>query len=128
MKKLLVVAAVVIAVALVGTLAYAARSGFGPGSQVDVTAFRQFQQETMPLRDAMMAKGLELRNEYSKENPDKGQIDKLRGEMKDLRTKIQAAAETNGLPAFMGRGAGGGYGNRGGRMMGMGFGCGGCQQ
>jgi hypothetical protein len=83
------------------------------------------------LRDEMMTKGMELRNEFAKDNPDKGQIDRLKGEMKDLRTRIQAAAEKNGLPAWgMGRGGRGGSwgcggpGKRGGRM--MGYGCNGC--
>jgi hypothetical protein len=124
MKKLMVVAAVVVAIALLGTGAYAARQGWGPGSggQVDVKAFRQFQQETSTARDEMMAKGLELRNEFAKENPDQGVIDSLKNDMRALRTSIQAAAEKHKLPAWgMGRGAGRGYG---GRMMGGG-GCGG---
>jgi zinc resistance-associated protein len=129
MKKVLVGVAIVLAVALVGTLAYAARPGNGPTAQVDINAFKQFQKQTLPLRDEMMTKGMELRNEFSKDNPDKGQIDRLKGEMKDLRTRIQAAAEQNGLPAWgMGRGGRGGScgydgpGKRGGRMMGNGFG------
>jgi hypothetical protein len=124
MKKWMVVAAVIVGIALLGTGAYAARQGWGPGSgvQVDVNAFRQFQQETSTLRDEMMAKGLELRNEFAKAAPDQGVIESLKTEMRALRASIQAAAEKNGLPAWgMGRGAGRGFG---GRMMG-GAGCGG---
>jgi hypothetical protein len=121
MKKFVVAAVIVAAIALLGTGAYAARQGWGPGTQVDVNAFRQFQQETSTLRDEMTAKGLELRNEFIKENPDQGKIDALKTEMRDLRTKIQAVAAKDGLPAWgMGRGAGRGFG---GRMMG-GAGCG----
>ncbi len=107
--KNVVVAAVIVAVALLGTAVYAARQGYGPGGQVDVNAFRQFQKETLPLRDEMMAKRLELRNEFAKENPDEAQVTKLRSEIADLRTKIQAAAEKNGLPAW-GGGPGAGRG------------------
>jgi hypothetical protein len=79
----------------------------------------------------MMAKGLELRNEYMKQNPDQARITKLQGEIGDLRTKVQAVAEKQGLPAF-GNGPGMGFGSRmmswghGGRrgagMMGVGYG------
>jgi hypothetical protein len=123
MKKFVVAAVIVAAIALLGTGAYAARQGWGPGpaGQVDVTAFRQFQQETSSLRDEMMAKGLELRNEFIKENPNQGVIDALKVQIRDLRTKIQVVADKHALPAWgMGRGTGRGFG---GRMMG-GAGCG----
>jgi hypothetical protein len=129
MKKLIVAAAVVLAVGLVGTMAFAARGGFGPGGQVDLKAFRQFQQETLTFRDEMMLKGMELRNEYAKEQPNQNQIAALKTEMSDLRLKIQASAEKNGLPAWgrgqgrgFGSGFGGGPGMRG-RGPGRGAGC-----
>jgi len=132
MKKLTVVAAVVVAIALLGTGAYAARQGWGPGpgGQVDVKAFRQFQQETSSLRDEMMAKGLELRNEFAKAAPNQGVIEALKAEMRALRTSIQAVAEKNGLPAWgMGRGAGRGFGGGCGYGKGPGAGGGlGCAQ
>jgi len=132
MKKLMVMVAVVVAVGLLGTVAYAAWQGRGPGGQVDVNAFRQFQKETLPLRDELMAKGLELRNEYAKDSPDQNQITKLKTEIGELRTKIQAVAEKQGLPAW-GNGPGVGRGNsrwardgygcgNGPRMMGCGYG------
>jgi hypothetical protein len=96
------------------------------------------------LRDEMMAKRLEVRNEFSKEKPDQNRIATLEKEMIDLRTKIQESAQKNGLPNWdqgrmMGRGGhgqgygpgcggygrgngpgyGGGYGR--GRMMGRGY-------
>ena len=123
-KKILVAAMVVLAVGLVGTVAFAARGAFGPGTQVDLNAFRHFQQETASLRDDMMLKGIELRNEYAKEQPDQNQIAKLRNEMVDLRTKIQGIREKNGLPAWgrgSGEGFGGGCGGRG-IMRGRGWG------
>jgi zinc resistance-associated protein len=148
MKKVLAAALVVAAGFLVGSMAFAARGpgyGPGPGAQVDVQALRSFQKETLPLRDEMMAKRLELRNEFSKEKPDQNRIATLQKEMIDLRTKIQESAQKNGLPNWaqgrmMGRGGygpgcggpgyGGGYGpgkqaGRGGYGPGCGNGCGG---
>jgi hypothetical protein len=119
MKKLLVVALVVVFGALVSTAALAAwnKGPWAPGEQVDVNAFRNFQKETLPLRDEMAAKRLELRNEYNKEKPDQAKIAGLQKEMIDLRTKIADAAKKNGLPDW---GYGPGYGGRGG------YGRGGC--
>jgi hypothetical protein len=131
MKKLVAVT-VVVALGLLGTMAHAGWQGYGPGygagygpggGQVDVNKLRQLQKETAPLRDEIAVKGVELRNEYAKQNPDQAQITKLRGEIGDLRTKIQAAAEKQGLPAWgygpRGAGPGRGYGPR---MMGYGYG------
>ncbi len=102
MKKVLV-AVLVVAVGLsLGGIVYAAwGNGYGPrwGGQVDVNALRNFQKETLPLRDELMVKRAELRNELAKENPDQNRIATLQKEMIDLRTKIQAAAQKQGLPA-----------------------------
>jgi hypothetical protein len=114
MKKLLVIALVVVFGALMSTAAVAAWTkgqGPGPGAQVDVNAFKNFQKETSPLRDEMAVKRLELRNEFNKETPDQAKIAALQKEMIDLRTKISDAAKKNGLPD---RGFGPGYGKHGG--------------
>ena len=114
MKKVFVVALVVVFGALLSTGAFAAWNRgpwANPGEQVDVNAFRNFQKETLPLRDEMAAKRLELRNEFNKETPDQAKIAGLQKEMIDLRTKISDAARKNGMPD---RGFGPGYGKRGG--------------
>ena len=114
MEKVFVVALVVIFGALMSTAAVAAWTkgqGPGPDAQVDVNAFRNFQKETLPLRDEMAVKRLELRNEFNKETPDQAKIAALQKEMIDLRTKISDAAKKNGVPD---RGFGPGYGRRGG--------------
>jgi hypothetical protein len=134
MKKLWVVALVaVLGIAFLGTSAFAQCGmgygygggprgyGYGPGQQVDVNALTKFQKETLPLRDEMAAKRVEIANEYSKEKPDQTRIATLQKEMVDLRTKIQTVAEKQGLPtAGYGRGYGRGYGP--GRMGGRGAG------
>ncbi len=126
----------VLGIALLGTTVFAqcgmgygrgmgGGPGYGPGAgkPVDVTAFKAFQKETLPLRDEMMTKRVELKNEYLKEKPDQAKIATLQKEMIDLRVKIRSAAEKNGLPAFgpgmggRGCGMGGGMG-RGGRGQG----------
>lgn len=101
MKKVSVAAMVVALGFLLSTFAYAAwYCGPGYGQQVDVNALRQFQKETLPLRDELIAKNLDLQNEYAKENPDQAKVAKLQREIGDLRTKIQGAAEKQGLPAW----------------------------
>ena len=120
MKKLMVVALIVVFGALLSTVAVAAWTkgqGPGPDAQVDVNAFRNFQKETLPLRDEMAVKRLELRNEFSKSNPDQAKIAALKEEMIALKTQISDAAKKNGLPD---RGFGPGYAGRGG------YGRGGC--
>ena len=60
MKKIVVVA-VILAVVALSAHGLRGLTGSGTGArQVDVNAFRQFQKETLPLRDEMMAKRLEL--------------------------------------------------------------------
>ncbi|HAR95898.1 MAG TPA: hypothetical protein DCR97_08055 [Deltaproteobacteria bacterium] len=125
MKKVSVVAAVVAVVVLCSAIYGWTQSGpvVTPPAQVDIKAFKQFQKETLPLRDELMVKRMELRNEYAQATPNHEKIGTLQKEMIDLRTKIQAAAEKQGLPAF---GAGwragkGGFG-RGGWHHGHGMG------
>ena len=130
MKKIWLAGLVaVFGVALLGTSVFAgwgmggcggggAGYGAATGKPVDVTAFKAFQKETLPLRDEMMVKRVELRNESLKEKPDQNRIATLQKEMIDLRAKIRTAAE-NGLPAAgFGRGMGGGRGHGMGRGMG----------
>ena len=120
MKKLLVVAlAVFFGAALVTAAGAAWTRGQGPGpdSQADVNAFKALQKETLPLRDEMAAKNLELRNELNKETPDQAKIATLQKEIIDLRTKISDTAKKNGLPDT---GFGPGYGGRGGYGSGYG--------
>jgi hypothetical protein len=127
MKKLLAVALVVAVGLSLGSLAYARWGGYGtgPDNQVNVQAVREFQKETLPMRDAIFAKRLEIRNEYAKENPDQNRIATLQKEIVDLQTKIQDVARNKGLSGW-GNGYGMGSGGWGpGYMMGRGYGQGG---
>ncbi len=111
MKKLLVVGLVVVFGVTLTTAVFAAWNRgpwVNPGEQTDVNAFRNFQKETLPLRDEMAVKRLELRNEFNKDTPDQAKIATLQKEVIDLRTKISDTAKKNGVPD---RGYGrGGYG------------------
>jgi hypothetical protein len=122
MRKIFVAMLVVAVGVSLGSLAYSAWA-VGPGarSQTDVQSLKNFQKETLPLRDELAVKGLELRNEFAKENPDQNRIAALQKEMIDLRTKIQDAAQKSGLDD-RGRGwaSRGGWGH--GFMMGSGYG------
>jgi len=128
MKKLTIAALIVAVGFTLGSLGYAAwwGPGYGPGAgaQVNIQALKSFQKETLPLRDELVTKQLELRNEYAKDNPDQNRIAALEKEMIDLRTKIETSAEKHALPDWgpgwmMGRG---GWGH--GYMMGRGYGYG----
>jgi hypothetical protein len=128
MKTVLAATMVVALGLLLGTAVYAGPGGCpGPwagGGQVDVNKFKAFQKETLPLRDEMAVKRLELRNEYAKDAPDQARVTALQHDMVDLRAKIRSAAQKQGLPAWgPGAGMGGGRG-RGPGMMGRGC-CGG---
>lgn len=122
MKKVLVAALVVaVGFSLGGMVCTAWGAAPGPayGTQVDVNALRNFQKETLPLRDELIAKRAEVQTEYAKENPDWNRIATLQKEMVDLRTKIQSTARAKGL-YDRGYGPGYGRGHGGGWMMGRG--------
>ena len=67
---------------------------------VDLEKVAKFQKETLPLRDELMMKKLELRQEYAKEKPDADVIGKLRKEMIDIQTSIDKVAADLGLEGF----------------------------
>lgn len=124
MKKVSVVAAAVALVIFCTAIYGWSQAGpAAPPAQVDVKAFRQFQKETLPLRDELMAKRLELRNEYAQATPNHEKIAGLEKEMIDLRTKIQTAAQKHNVAGLGGpcMGGKGGFG-RGGWHHGSGWG------
>ncbi len=124
MKKVVVMALVIAAGLFLGVMGYAATNGgYGPraGVQADPAALQNFQKETAPLRDQIISRRTEIRNEYAKDKPDLNRIASLEKEIVDLRMKIQAAAQKQGLSTF-GRGYGKGSGQCG--MTGTGCGAG----
>ncbi len=75
------------------------------GTPVNIESVKKFQDETTALRNEMMIKKMELRNEYLKDSADTTKVAALTKEIGELQTKITAIATSNGLP-----GPGGGCG------------------
>lgn len=95
------------------------RGGYGMRyGTVDTEKFRSFQKETLSLREEMIAKDIELQNEYNKPTPDSNRIAVLRKEIIDLETKIQEIGAKHGLSAW-----GPMHGFSGWGMMGPGWSC-----
>jgi hypothetical protein len=109
MNKASVAALVLIAGLLLVTVVYAhfpdgeKAAGF---ENINIESVKKFQQETLPLRDMLMVKKLELRQEYKEEKPDREKIAEIKKEIIDIRTKIEIKADEAGLPAWIGQGKG----------------------
>jgi cell division protein YceG involved in septum cleavage len=119
MKNIIIVMMVAALVFAIGSAVYAFGNGDGmhyfADQKVDIDKVKKFQKETSTLRDELIVKKLEVRQEYSKEKPDLDRIATLKKGIIDLHTKIQKSAEANGLPAY-----GAGHGMKG-RKMGHGI-------
>ena len=76
----------------------------GPGMQRGIGAnienVQKFQKETLPLRDELTTKELELQNEYSKSNPDYDRAATLEKGIVDLQAKIGAVANKYGVSGW----------------------------
>ena len=123
---------------------YAAGPGYGPGPNMTKEQFEQFQakqaaflKDTLPLRQTLATKGIELRTLYAQPDADQAKITALRNELIDLRGQLAKKANDAGLPGYgfgrghrrgpggqgMGYGPGMAYGPGG---QGMGYGPGSC--
>ncbi len=106
MKKGVIVSLILIAGLVIVSAVYAHFPGGGFGTclsrfdDTDIETVKKFQKETLPMRDEMITKKLELRREYSKENPDRDRIAVLRKEIIDIRTNILKKSDEAGLPAW----------------------------
>ena len=104
MKKIALIAMVVVAAGVLLTgMAYAywcGGYGMQQGTSPQIENVEKFQKETLTLRDELIAKKLELRNEYSKPNPDPNRIATLQKEIVEYRTKIQEIANKYGVHGF----------------------------
>lgn len=137
MKKSILALTVVAALALTGS-AFARGGmggpGMGPGAGFcggpggaatpeQTTQYKKFVADTLPLRDEMHAKRMEIKKEWIKEKPDNEKIAKLEGELRGLYQKMYDAREKSGIRM------GGTGGRQGGCGMGQGMmGCGPCGQ
>ncbi|OGW56128.1 MAG: hypothetical protein A2Y81_07615 [Nitrospirae bacterium RBG_13_43_8] len=64
---------------------------------VDIEKVKQFQKETMSLRDDLMIKKLELRKEYKQPASDSNRINTLKQEIRDRKASIREAANKAGV-------------------------------
>jgi zinc resistance-associated protein len=104
MKKQVIISLFIISALLIAATVYAGH-GRGHGLDcinADIESVKKFQKETLSLRDDLIIKRLEIRQEYNKPNPDKNQIATLKKDVIDLETRIQTTADKYGLPANMG--------------------------
>lgn len=65
---------------------------------VDIEKVKQFQNETSALRDGLIIKRLELRNENMKQTPDTDKIAALSNEIREIRDKIRGVADKYEVP------------------------------
>lgn len=128
MKKSLVALTVVAALAITGSAFARGGMGMGPGMGMGMDncpkmgqtgtmtpEMKKFIADTMPLREEMHAKHIQLQKEMIKDKPDTAKVTKLQGEVAELRQKMMDARAKAGLP--MGK-----MGKRGGKMGGPGMG------
>ena len=65
---------------------------------VDIEKVKQFQNETSALRDDLVIKKMELRNEKMKQDPNKDKIATLSNEIMEIRNKIRGVADKYEVP------------------------------
>ena len=101
MRKGVIVSIILLVCMVIAVSAYS----FPPGCpasdrfcNADLETVKKFQKETLPLRDELITKRLEIRKEISKPKPDRDRIASLRKDIIDIQTEIQKKADDAGLP------------------------------
>lgn len=69
------------------------------GKCADTAAVKQFTHETAVLTSALKAKDIELREQYAYDGFDARKVSALEEELKELKDKINGAAQKHGIPA-----------------------------
>lgn len=77
---------------------YRGPNGMNTWQSVDLEKIKQFQKETLSLRDELITKRLEFRQECGKQDPDSDRITALRNEIRDIRSKIKEVADKYEVP------------------------------
>lgn len=96
-KNLIVVIALAMGILTVGALSASAADLCGKCA--DKQAVLQFTQETAALTIAMKTKDIELREQYSYDSINTLKVSALEDELKELKDKIDAAAQKYGITA-----------------------------
>ena len=128
MKKGIAMSMVLLAVLVFSSAVYAWWGDCGMGcsdTDASVENVKKFQKETLSLRDELITKKLELRDEYNKPARDINRIASIKKEIIDQQAKIQTIAAKYGLHDVV-KNERSGHGTRGRGMMGkdMRAGCG----
>lgn len=99
MKKIVLILSILILGGALSSAVYANYydKGFYRICINDIEKAKKFQQETLPLRDEMISKKLEIRKEYQKETPDIDKIAQLKKDIIDIKTKIHRVAKDIGI-------------------------------
>jgi zinc resistance-associated protein len=101
MRKGVIVSLIAASVLIFVSAVYAHWPGGGYGTcqfqNSDLDSVKKFQKETLPLRDELITKRLELRKEFSREKLDRERISAIQKEMIDIRTKIHQKADETGV-------------------------------
>ncbi len=110
MRKGVIVVLIAAAVLVFVSAVYAYPLGDGNvicrSGNVDTEAVKKFHKETLPFRDELITRKLDLHKEFSKRTPDRDRIAALRKEIIDIRTKIMKKADESGLPRSFSRAKG----------------------
>jgi peptidoglycan hydrolase CwlO-like protein len=96
-KKMIVGIAMAMGILSVGALSASAADSCGKCA--DKQAVQQFTQETASLTSELKAKDLELRELNGYDSYDIRKADQIEAELKELKNKINAAAQKYGIPA-----------------------------
>lgn len=100
MKKGIAMSMVLLAVLVFSSAVYAWWGDCGMGcsdTNAGVENMKKFQKETLSLRDELITKKLELRDEYDKPVQDINRIAAIKKEIIDQQAKIQTVAAKYGL-------------------------------
>lgn len=98
MKKNMIVG-IAMAMGILTVGAMSASAADSCGKCADKQAVQQFTQETAALTSALKTKDIELREQYSYDGIDTRKVSDLEEELKELKDKINAAAQKYGIPA-----------------------------
>lgn len=74
-------------------------SATGGTTAINLDNLKNFQKETLSMRDDLILKRADLANEMSKATPDTVRLNDLQNQIIDIQAKIQKAAVRNGLTA-----------------------------
>jgi len=98
MKKNMIVG-IALAMGILSVGALSASAAEPCGKCADQQSIQQFKQETAALSSAVKAKDSELRQQISYDSIDIHKVNALESELKELKDKINAAADKFGIPA-----------------------------